>query len=776
MTKLKKALLTTAIVVVSLVALVIIFISPIAKWAIQKYDAKYSGREITLSWAYVNPFTGSIRLNDLKIYEAKSDSIFFSANNVTANFAMLKLFAKTYEISEVTLNKPRGIIIQNKKEFNFNDLIERFTPKEKRDSTKAPVHFNILDIKIKDGEFHYREEQIPVNYFIKNVNIESTGKRWDADTIAAEFSLLPGIGSGDMKGDLTINLENRDFRFAVVTHKFDLGIIQQYLNDLSNFGSFRANLDADIKASGNLLDKEDLTLSGLIGVNDFHFGKTPKEDFAAFDKLDLAIIEVSPKKKVYLIDSISLNHPYFKYERYDHLDNLQNMFGRKGSNITAAAADKSEFNLIIEIARYVKILARNFFKSDYKINRLGVYKGDIKFNDFSTTEKFAIELNPLTVIADSIDKKNKRVNVDLTATVLPFGKISASLSINPKDSSDFDLNYHLQNLPLALFNPYVISFTSYPLDRGTLEFRGKWNVRNGMIQSENRLTLIDPRVSKRIKNKDTKWIPVPLIMAFVREQGNVIDYQIPITGDLKDPKLNLWDVIGDVVGNIFIKPVTIPYRTEVKNTEAEIEKTLSLKWQTRSSSLLPSQEKFIDKITGFLKKNSEASVIIHPQQYKLKETEYILFYEAKKKYYILSNDLNAESFSKEDSLKTDKMSVKDSLFVHFLKEQTNDSLLFTIQEKCNLLIDSADVNSKFIELNKHREEVFTSLFVKAGVEKQLKIATGKNLVPYNGFSFYIIEFKGELPLALVEAYSKMNELNDEVPRKRFKKERKEIKH
>ncbi|MGE0638247.1 MAG: DUF748 domain-containing protein [Bacteroidia bacterium] len=776
MTKLKKTLLTTAIIVVSSIALIIIFISPIAKYLVQKYDVKYLGREITLSWSYVNPFTGSIHLSDLKIYEENSDSIFFSANGVTANFAMLKLFAKTYEISEITLNSPRGIIIQNKKDLNFNDLIERFTPKEKRDSTKAPVHFNILDIKITDGEFHYREEQIPINYFIKNVNIESTGNHWNTDTIAATFSLLSGTGGGDMKGDLTINLKNRDFRFAVVAEKFDLSIIQQYLNDLSNFGSFRANLDADIKASGNFLDKEDLTMSGIIGVNDLHLGKTPDEDFAAFDKLDFAIIEVSPKEKVYLIDSISLNHPYFKYERYDYLDNLQNMFGRKGSNISAAAADKAEFNLIIEIARYVRVLARNFFKSDYKINRLAIYKADIKFNDFSTTEKFAIELNPLTVIADSIDKKNKRVNVDLTAAVLPFGKITASLSINPKDSSDFDLNYHLQKMPLALFNPYIISYTSYPLDRGTLELRGKWNVRNGTIDSENRLTLIDPRVSKRIKNRDTKWIPVPLIMAFVREQGNVIDYQIPIKGDLKDPKLNLWDVIGDVVGNIFIKPVTIPYRTEVKNIETEIEKSLSVKWQTRSSSLLPSQEKFIDKIAAFLKNNPEASVTVIPQQYKLKETEYILFYEAKKHYYMLSNGIDAQSFKEEDSLKTDKMSVKDSLFVHFLKMQTKDSMLFTIQEKCNLLIDSADVINKFTKLNKQREHVFMQIFKEADVQKQVKITAGKNLVPYNGFSFYLIEFNGELPTTLVDAYSKMSELNDEAPRKRFKKERKEIKH
>ena len=67
-------------------------------------------------------------------------------------------------------------------------------------------------------------------------------------------------------------------------------------------------------------------------------------------------------------------------------------------------------------------------------------------------------------------------------------------------------------------------------------------------------------------------------MAFIRERGNVIDYEIPITGNLKDPDFHLSDVIFDLLGNIFIKPPTTPYIFQVKNIETEIEKSLTLKW------------------------------------------------------------------------------------------------------------------------------------------------------------------------------------------------------
>ena len=95
-TKLKKTLIIVISAIIVTVTVVILLISPIAKYLLEKYDEKYTGRQIKMGWAYVNPFTGYIHFSNLKIYELKSDSVFFSANGVSANIALLKLFSKTY--------------------------------------------------------------------------------------------------------------------------------------------------------------------------------------------------------------------------------------------------------------------------------------------------------------------------------------------------------------------------------------------------------------------------------------------------------------------------------------------------------------------------------------------------------------------------------------------------------------------------------------------------------------------------------------------------------
>jgi hypothetical protein len=271
------------------------------------------------------------------------------------------------------------------------------------------------------------------------------------------------------------------------------------------------------------------------------------------------------------------------------------------------------------------------------------------------------------------------------------------------------------------------------------------------------------------------WLPMPLIMAFVRERGNVIDYEIPITGNLKNPKFHFRDVILDALTNIFVKPPTTPYRMQVKTLETNIEKSLTMTWESRQYQLHPRQGRFIAKIAYFLAKTPNATINVYPQQYSLKEKEYILFYEAKKKYFLVANNKNNNSYDESDSIAVEKMSVRDGGFVNYLNKQSKDPLIFTIQGKCAEVIEAGLVDACYQHLNAEREKVFKDYFIERGVEKQVKFANGNSVIPYNGFSFYKIEYKGEFPKSLNKAYQLMRELNNEAPRKKFWKDRKSIK-
>jgi hypothetical protein len=314
--------------------------------------------------------------------------------------------------------------------------------------------------------------------------------------------------------------------------------------------------------------------------------------------------------------------------------------------------------------------------------------------------------------------------------------------------------------------------TTYPLDRGSIEFKGKWDVKNGKINSQNHLLIIDPRISGRIRNNQNRWLPLKVVMYFIRERGNAIDYSVPITGNLRDPKFHLKDVIFDVITNIFVKPPTTPYSFEVKSVENNIEKILSFNWELRSARLVPDHKKFVDDVVDFLKDHPGTSISVQPVQYEDKEKEYILFFEAKKKYYFEDRNRKTSTMTEGDSVNIEKMSFKDSSFVHYLKKHAGRKLMYTAQERCLALIGKNTLDAKFNELVKKRAQVFKDYFAQAGVAKQITIKKSENKVPFNGFSYYRIDYNGNLPPETKAAFETLKNLDSEEPREKLTDERK----
>jgi hypothetical protein len=118
----------------------------------------------------------------------------------------------------------------------------------------------------------------------------------------------------------------------------------------------------------------------------------------------------------------------------------------------------------------------------------------------------------------------------------------------------------------------------------------------------------------------------------------------------------------------------------------------------------------------------------------------------------------------------DKMSIKDSMFKRYLDKLVPDSMIFTVQEKCSHVISKQLVEKRYEELIAKRENVFKSYFGAAA--GRIKFTRAKDMVPFNGFSYYKIDYQGEIPKQLLNAYYEMEQLNEKAPRKKYLKERK----
>nr|MBK9652290.1 hypothetical protein [Bacteroidota bacterium] len=101
--------------------------------------------------------------------------------------------------------------------------------------------------------------------------------------------------------------------------------------------------------------------------------------------------------------------------------------------------------------------------------------------------------------------------------------------------------------------------------------------------------------------------------------------------------------------------------------------------------------------------------------------------------------------------------------------------LFTMQEKCLKIVDQHVIDDAYKHINNARKATFMKTFELRDVQNQIVMKSNKNVVPYNGHSFYKIDYKNELPQWLLSAYGKMMKMNNSPTRNKMKKKRAEIK-
>jgi hypothetical protein len=118
-------------------------------------------------------------------------------------------------------------------------------------------------------------------------------------------------------------------------------------------------------------------------------------------------------------------------------------------------------------------------------------------------------------------------------------------------------------------------------------------------------------------------------------------------------------------------------------------------------------------------------------------------------------------------MKVEKMSSKDKKFIRYLNNSLKNPSMLTLQDKCYRFIGKETVERRYDELQEERKQAFLYFFKKNKTDDRIELLKPRNEVPFNWFSYFKIEYKGEVPEALKEAYQKLYQANTEPPRRKF---------
>jgi len=122
-----------------------------------------------------------------------------------------------------------------------------------------------------------------------------------------------------------------------------------------------------------------------------------------------------------------------------------------------------------------------------------------------------------------------------------------------------NLKVAVKNVDLNPAGPYSGKFLGYGLRKGKLNVEMNYQMTDRKIKAQNVVMLDQFTLGDKVASPDATKLPVKLAVAILKDRNGRIELDVPIDGDLDDPKFRLSKVITHTIMNVITKIVTSPF-------------------------------------------------------------------------------------------------------------------------------------------------------------------------------------------------------------------------
>ena len=699
---------TAAVPVITVVAILVIyflFLPPILKYIVENQGEKQLGRKVEVGYIGFNIFKGSFNMHDLKIYEPDKKAIFLSFRRFYINFNVPEIFRKTYHIESVGLDEPVIHISQTDSTFNFTDILDRLSSdstetieEEPTDTTASePVKYIVEDFTVTSGLLSYVNPDFELNDTIKNLNIEVPKVAWDDPELYVSF-LFNLAGGGDFKGNISFNTSDQSMILRDSISNFNLFNYKHYLNPYLVTGSLNGFLNTNNILIGNT-KTFDLIMSGNLSLDDFSITDTSGAIVAGFREFSVTFDSINFSADILSFDTISLVEPVLHYIMTPTGDNFTAMMPSTGTTDSTTTEQVAETaysgeNPLEMMVAYIQESMNTYLFQSYNINRIQILNGKIVYEDYTPDEPFRAGIDSLTLKLSNLTTRVDRSYGSLYSRLNEEGHFVADISVDPHNLLNMDLKYEISSLMVPDFNPYSVYYIAYPFPRGAFNYEGSLVINEKKLNSSNKIVIEKIYIGDKVKNKTAVSLPVKLAIAILRDRQGDIRLDVPVSGDLNDPKVKIWRIVLDILKNIIIKAATAPYDMLASAFGGNEKDYKDILFKYRQGVTDEKQQTQLARIAEILTDKPELNVafnqVVDPEQEKAR----IAIWETKKLYLyeFVRNSQVPALVSPEDSLELERIDPDKDLYNFFAARLDGTLAHLSLAEKCYQMAGPEKVN------------------------------------------------------------------------------------
>lgn len=643
-------LVTLAILLVISILLLIVNViaPPIVKSYIQDHDVELIGRKITIEDIDLDVFRGIVVVKNAFLYEQDDSTVMASLKELYADIQMRQILSSRVVADSIKLSGFRVEIYQNGDRFNFSDIIEHFSTPDSIPADTTPSTWGVIlkNILIERSYIHYTDVQVHSDFGFTDLSLEIP--IIDLADIKSKMGLhFDFMNGGSLDTRLLIDANKSLYNLWFDLNDFQLTGAHPYVRQFIHSNSMTGSLTTRLNLKGRTDHIMDLSIGGQIGIKNFELIDNEGRTIAALDTVGMEAANIYIKNNSAALNSLYLSGLKVKYEVLgDTLTNFTGLMVERSADADTAAVQTPE-----EPEKPWTVT----------VKKVNVANLEFTYSDVTLPEPFEFKVHNVFGSIDGYDSR-RRNTARLNAHLQNKGSLKVIWDGRLSDMKNQKFSIGVANLPLETFTPYTLEYTGYPLKGGTITLDDRTNIENNRINSQNHILIYHPEAGEKDASVNPEFrVPLKTCLYLLTDMNNKISVNLPVTGNLDDPKFSYRKFVVKAVFNVLLKALASPI-TAIANAANGGKGTdiADMLIEVNQFDFTASQYEQLDAVAELLNTKPELKIkLVQDINYPKAYETFCLF--ALKRDYLLSNGAEKPSF--KDIQKVDTRSEKVKMFL-----------------------------------------------------------------------------------------------------------------
>ncbi len=197
-----------------------------------------------------------------------------------------------------------------------------------------------------------------------------------------------------------------------------------------------------------------------------------------------------------------------------------------------------------------------------RIDRTAIEDADVDFTDQSIKPDFRVRMQKLSGVINGLsDAPDSSAQIELDGQVNDYGQAKVRGHLQPfRATQNTDVTLDFRNLDMASVSPYSGKFAGRTIESGRLDAKLEYKIQKAQMQGDNKFTITRLKLGPHVDSPGAVNLPLDLAIAVLENSDGVIDIDLPVHGDLNNPKFSYGGIIWQAIVNVLTKIVTAPFR------------------------------------------------------------------------------------------------------------------------------------------------------------------------------------------------------------------------